>query len=50
MADFSAAIRAGAAGVAAGSMFVFQGRLRAVLISYPSRAELAQFAAAATSP
>ena len=34
------AIRAGASAVAAGSMFVFQGKHRAVLISYPSQAEL----------
>jgi cyclase len=43
--DFAAAIRAGAAGVAAGSFFVFQGKLRAVLISYPSREDLARLAA-----
>ncbi len=42
--DFTAAIRVGAAGVAAGSLFVFQGKLRAVLISYPSREELARLA------
>ncbi|MFN5370009.1 MAG: AglZ/HisF2 family acetamidino modification protein [Bacteroidia bacterium] len=35
------AIDAGASAVAAGSMFVFQGKHRAVLISYPSQAELA---------
>lgn len=46
LSDLAAAIRAGAAGVAAGSLFVFQGRLRAVLISYPSREELATLAAA----
>lgn len=34
------AIHAGASAVAAGSMFVFQGKHRAVLISYPSQAEL----------
>jgi imidazole glycerol-phosphate synthase subunit HisF len=33
--DFASAIRAGASGVSAGSMFVFQGKHRAVLISYP---------------
>ena len=37
---FSEAIRAGASAVAAGSMFVFQGPHRAVLISYPSQEEL----------
>mgnify|MGYP000972586495 FL=1 len=34
------AIQAGASAVAAGSMFVFQGKHRAVLISYPSPSEL----------
>ena len=34
------AIQAGASAVAAGSMFVFQGKHRAVLISYPSPTEL----------
>jgi cyclase len=38
--DFVQAIRAGASAVAAGSMFVFQGRHRAVLITYPQYAEL----------
>jgi cyclase len=38
--DFGQAIRAGASAVAAGSMFVFQGRHRAVLITYPNYAEL----------
>jgi len=39
--DFKAAVTDGhASAVAAGSMFVFHGRHRAVLISYPSRAEL----------
>jgi cyclase len=36
------AIRAGASAAAAGSLFVFQGPLRGVLISYPSREELAR--------
>jgi cyclase len=31
----------GASAVAAGSLFVFHGRHRAVLINYPSAAELA---------
>jgi len=40
--DFSRALRdGGAAAVAAGSLFVFQGRHRAVLISYPTARELA---------
>ena len=34
------AINAGASAVAAGSMFVFTGPRRAVLINYPSPAEL----------
>lgn len=34
------AVRAGASAVAAGSMFVFHGRHRAVLISYPDRGDL----------
>jgi imidazole glycerol-phosphate synthase subunit HisF len=39
--DFSAAVKdGGASAVAAGSMFVFRGKHRAVLISYPSRTEL----------
>jgi len=41
VADFGAAIRqGGAAAVAAGAMFVFHGPHRAVLITYPGRAEL----------
>jgi cyclase len=41
LAHFSEAVSQGhASAVAAGSMFVFHGRHRAVLISYPSRAEL----------
>lgn len=39
--DFAAAVRdGGASAVAAGSMFVFQGRHRAVLITYPDYREL----------
>ena len=40
MEDFQLAIKAGASAVAAGSMFVFQGIHRAVLISYPRYEEL----------
>jgi imidazole glycerol-phosphate synthase subunit HisF len=41
LTDFSEAVNEGhASAVAAGSMFVFHGRHRAVLINYPSRAEL----------
>jgi cyclase len=38
--DFVQAKRAGASGVAAGSMFVFQGPHKAVLISYPSNKQI----------
>jgi len=39
--DLAAAIhQGGASAVAAGSMFVFQGPLRAVLINFPTRDEL----------
>lgn len=37
---FPEAVEAGASGVAAGSMFVFHGRHRAVLITYPSYEQL----------
>lgn len=37
---FSEAVAAGASAVAAGAMFVFHGRHRAVLINYPSQLEL----------
>jgi cyclase len=40
LADFHDALSAGAAAVAAGSFFVFTGRNRAVLITYPEAAEL----------
>ncbi len=40
VADFAEAVRAGASAVAAGSLFVFYGKHRAVLISYPTRSEL----------
>ena len=43
IADFAAAVsQGGASAVAAGSLFVFHGKHRAVLISYPSIAELEQ--------
>jgi cyclase len=38
--DFRAALNAGASAVAAGTMFIFHGKHRAVLISYPSQDEL----------
>lgn len=37
---FAEAIKIGASAIAAGSMFVFQGKHRAVLVSYPERALL----------
>jgi cyclase len=41
VSDFTAAVgEGGASAVAAGSMFVFHGRHRAVLISYPSAEDL----------
>jgi cyclase len=40
IAHFAEAIRSGAAAIAAGSLFVFQGKHRAVLISYPERSIL----------
>jgi cyclase len=39
-ADFAPALVAGASAVAAGSMFVLNGKHRAVLISYPTAAEV----------
>lgn len=45
LAHFKQAIEAGASAVAAGSMFVFQGKHRAVLISYPSQTELSSISA-----
>jgi len=38
--DFIAPIQQGASAIAAGSMFVFHGKHRAVLINYPSQTEL----------
>lgn len=38
--DLEAALRAGASAVAASSMFVFHGKHRAVLITYPSRSAI----------
>lgn len=40
--DLRAGVQAGASGVAAGSLFVFQGKHRAVLISYPTSLELSK--------
>lgn len=40
LADFGAAAKAGASAAAAGSMFVFYGPNRAVLINYPTRQEI----------
>jgi cyclase len=41
LAHLAAAVRAGAAAAAAGSLFVYSGARQAVLINYPSAAELA---------
>lgn len=38
--DFTMAVKAGAFAVAAGSMFVFYGKLKSVLINYPTNEEL----------
>ncbi len=38
--DFALVVKAGAAAAAAGSLFVFHGPHRAVLITYPTHAEL----------
>jgi len=40
ISDFTNAINNGASAVAAGSMFVFHGKHKAVLITYPSRKEI----------
>lgn len=40
ISDFKNALDAGASALAAGSMFVFQGKHRAVLISYPTQKEI----------
>lgn len=44
IADFKTALDAGASALAAGSMFVFQGKHRAVLINYPTQDELMNLA------
>jgi len=44
--DFRTAVEAGASAVAAGSMFVFHGKHRAVLITYPEHSELQRVLAA----
>lgn len=43
MEDFALAVKAGASGVSAGSLFVFIGPYRAVLINYPERSEIEKF-------
>ena len=40
LSDFASAIKSGASAVAAGSYFVFQGKHRAVLLSYPTPQEV----------
>lgn len=47
---FRSAVESGAAAVAAGSYFVFHGKHRAVLISYPTRAELVRLWPEGTAP
>jgi len=42
LADLAEAERCGASGLAAGSLFVFHGKYRAVLLSYPSTKELSR--------
>jgi cyclase len=46
LADIKAAVQAGASAVAAGAFFVFQGKHRAVLITYPNYATLEDLLAA----
>ncbi len=48
--DFRLAVDAGASAVAAGALFVFQGPHRAVLITFPSRAELEDLLRPASTP
>jgi cyclase len=50
LADLHRAVASHASAAAAGSLFVFQGPHRAVLISYPSRAELEAALPAAGAP
>ena len=38
--DFCEAVRAGASAVAAGSMFIYKGKHKAVLINYPEQSTL----------
>jgi cyclase len=48
--DFRSAVDAGASAVAAGALFVFQGPHRAVLITFPTRAELEALLRPAPTP
>ncbi|MGH7526466.1 MAG: AglZ/HisF2 family acetamidino modification protein [Gemmatimonadales bacterium] len=48
--DFRSAVDAGASAVAAGALFVFQGPHRAVLITFPARAELEALLRPAPTP
>ena len=41
LADFTRAVEAGASAVAAGSLFVYAGKNKGILINYPDRSELA---------
>ncbi|MFN8945925.1 MAG: HisA/HisF-related TIM barrel protein, partial [Pseudobdellovibrionaceae bacterium] len=49
LADLKLAVQAGAAAVAASSLFVYHGKLKGVLINYPSQAELRELLNSATS-
>jgi cyclase len=49
-ADIAVPIQAGASAVAAGSIFVFQGRDRGVLINFPERRQLEAMFADLTPP
>ncbi len=49
-ADLPRPIEAGAAAVAAGSLFVYQGRERAVVVNFPARAELERLFAVRLAP
>ena len=40
LADFKLAVKEGASAVAAGSLFVFKGKHRGVLINYPTQEKL----------
>ena len=49
LADLKLAVQAGAAAVAASSLFVYHGKLKGILINYPSQAELRELLNPVTS-